>query len=112
MWDVHRNLDHGVLPPERTVLRFTFSDVPGAARDWWLLMEHGQAEVCGDDPGHPELATIESDLRTLTAVWRGDIAWCDATRAGLLTVRGPASVQRLVPRLLKLSAFAAVPRPA
>lgn len=31
MWDVHRNVDLDAVPPGRTVLRFSFRDVPGAA---------------------------------------------------------------------------------
>ena len=31
MWDVHRNVDLDAVPPGRTVLRFRFRDVPGAA---------------------------------------------------------------------------------
>jgi hypothetical protein len=59
MWDVHRNIDLDAVPPGRTVLRFSFRDVPAPGRDWWLVI-----------------------------------------------------TRRAVPRWLKLSAFAPVPRPA
>lgn len=34
MWDVHRNVDLDVVPVGRSVLRFTFRDIPDPARDW------------------------------------------------------------------------------
>lgn len=111
MWDVHRNVDPSVLGGERAVLRFTFTDVPSAARDWWLLIDADSADVCDFDPGHPVFATIQSDLRTMTRVWRGDTAWNDAARAGEITVRGPSGASRVVVRLLRMSYFASVPRP-
>jgi hypothetical protein len=47
-------------------------------------------------------ATFDTDLRTLTQLWRGDHAWPQVLRSGL---------RRALPRWLKLSAFAPVPRP-
>lgn len=111
MWDLHRNLDHAVLPRERTAFRFTFRDVAPPSRDWWLITHEGDADVCDFDPGLPVLATVESDLRTLTHVWRGDLGWREAMRAERIRLHGPAEVRRLVPRLLKLSPFAEVERP-
>jgi hypothetical protein len=38
--------------------------------------------------------------------------WSQALRSDLLEVHGPAQVRRALPRWLKLSTFAAIPRPA
>jgi DNA-binding HxlR family transcriptional regulator len=112
MWDVHRNVDLAAVPPGRTVLRFRFRDVPAAARDWWLVLTGDGVDLCDVDPGHPVAATVEADLRTLTMVWRGDLTWAQALRSGGLALQGPVRARRAVPRWLKLSAFAPVPRPA
>jgi DNA-binding HxlR family transcriptional regulator len=112
MWDIHRNVDLDVVPPGRTVLRFTFRDVPGVARDWWLVITPDGVDLCDFDPGHSAAATMETDLRTLIMVWRGDLSWPQALRSGGLELHGPVHVRRAVPRWLKLSAFASVPRPA
>jgi hypothetical protein len=45
-------------------------------------------------------------------VWRGDLSWPQALRSGGLELHGPVHVCRAVPRWLKLSAFASIPRPA
>ena len=112
MWDVHRNVDLQAVPPGRTVLHFIFRDVPGAARDWWLVITSEGVDLCDTDPGQADTVTLDTGLRTLTKVWRGDLPWAEALRSGALELHGAAHVRRAVPRWLKLSAFAPVPRPA
>ena len=112
MWDVHRNVDLGAVPAGRTVLGFTFTYVVGKARNWWLVIDPEAVDICDFDPGHPVAATVETDLRTLTEIWRGDVDWTSAQRSGALVLRGSAPVRRALPGWLRLSGFAAVPRPA
>jgi len=112
MWDMHRNVDLDAVPAGRTVLRFTFTDVPGRARDWWLVIDAEGVDLCDADPGHAVAATVQTDLRTMTEIWRGDRDWSATLRSGALAVHGPAPVVRALPRWLKLSLFARVPRPA
>jgi DNA-binding HxlR family transcriptional regulator len=111
MWDIHRNVDLESVPVGRTVLRFTFRDVPDPARDWWLVITSDSVDLCDFDPGDSVAATMETDLRTLTQVWRGDLTWQKALHSGGLQVHGTAQARRVVPHWLKLSAFAGVPRP-
>ena len=56
--------------------------------------------------------TVESTLRALTEVWRGDSSWQQAVRSGALALHGEAQARRAFPQWLKLSSTAAVPRPA
>jgi DNA-binding HxlR family transcriptional regulator len=112
MWDIHRNVDLGEVPPGRTILRFTFRDVAGSGRDWWLVIKADGVDLCDFDPGGEVAATVDSDLRTLTRLWRGDHSWPQALRSGQLRLEAPSQVRRAIPRWLKLSSFAPVPRPA
>ena len=100
------------MPPGRTVLRFHLPRRSRPSPDWWLVIDSDGVDLCDFDPGHPLVATVETDLRTLTRLWRGDLSWREALHGGRLKVLGPAQARRVVPRWLKLSAFAAVPRPA
>ncbi len=111
MWDVHRNVDLSAVPQGRTALQFSFPEIKGAGRHWWLVITDDSVDVCDVDPGHPVSATIETGLRTFASVWRGDRRWDDAVGAGDLVVHGPATIRRAVPRWLKLSSLASVPRP-
>lgn len=112
LWDMHRNLDLDAVPAMRVVLQFTFPDVAIPAPHWWLVVADGEVDVCDVDPGHPVSVRVETELGMLTRIWRGDVAWQDALRAGHLRLQGPPHLCRALPRWLKLSHFAAVPRPA
>jgi hypothetical protein len=112
LWDMHRNVDYAAVPPGRTVVQFSFPDVPSATRDWWLVIGSAETDVCDDDPGHPVAVTVTGSLRRLTEVWRGDVSWPDALRAGGLAIQGPAALRRALPRWFTLSDFAPVARPA
>jgi DNA-binding HxlR family transcriptional regulator len=112
MWDMHRHVNHEVVPDGRTVIWFRFPDVSVKLRDWWLVIVPEHVDVCDVDPGYPVTVTVTSPLRLMVEVWLGDRSWSDALRGGSMEISGPASVRRAVPGWFSLSRFAAVPRPA
>ena len=111
LWDMHRNINHDATPAGRTVVQFRFPDLPGKVRDWWLVITPGEVDVCDADPGYPIAVTLTATLRHLTQVWRGDLSWPDALRAGAVHVLGPEELRRAVPGWFTLSPFASVARP-
>lgn len=111
MWDIHRSLDLEAMPAGRTVLRFTFRDVLGSARDWWIFVTADGVDLCDFDAGYPVAVVVETDLRGLTNVWRGDLGWREALRSNAVNLSGTPEACRAVPGWLGVSAFAAVPRP-
>ncbi len=111
LWDMHRHVDHEALPPGRTVVAFRFPDADPRARDWWLVLGGGEADVCDDDPGHPVDVLVTAGLRRMVEVWMGDVPWSRALRSGDVRLEGPAELRRALPRWFTLSSFAAVPRP-
>ncbi|MFE9774764.1 winged helix-turn-helix transcriptional regulator [Streptomyces sp. NPDC005931] len=112
LWDMHRRIDYAAVPEGRTVVRFDFSDVPPQTRHWWLVIGSGETDVCDIDPGHAVAVTFAASLRGLIRVWRGDLGWSDALRAGWIRLEGPEPLRRAAPGWFTLSPFAAVPRPA
>jgi DNA-binding HxlR family transcriptional regulator len=112
LWDMHRNVKLPVVPEGRTVVRFHFSDGPVTAREWWMLITPEGVDLCDFDPGHPEQACVETDLRSLAMVWRGDLGWPEALRSGRVEVLGPGWARRAVPRWLGQSPLADTPRVA
>lgn len=110
MWDVHRNLNLDAMPDGRTVLHFRFVDAPSGAARWWLVVDEGGVDVCDADPGHPVTVAVDAPLRTLVRLWRGDVGWSEAAADGL-RIDGPEWARRALPRWLRLSVFAPVPRP-
>jgi hypothetical protein len=108
---MHRNVDHAAVPAGRTVVQFRFPDVPAGSRDWWLVINPDDTDVCDADPGFPVAVTVTASLRRLVEVWRGDLGWPEALRSGAVTVAGPPTLRRALPRWFTLSTFAPVPRP-
>ena len=76
------------------------------------MVADGEADVCDFDPGFEVTGTVETSLRTLTRIWRGDIGWSQALLDGSVAISGPADVRRAVPSWIGQAALAAVPRPA
>ena len=111
LWDLHRRLDLDAMPVGRTVLAFHLHDAAPRARDWWVVVDGEEVDLCDDDPGYEVTARITSSLGTLTRVWLGELAWDRAAHDGQLRVQAPAAVRRALPTWLTLSAFAPVGRP-
>jgi len=111
LWDMHRNVDHSAVPVGQTIVRFHFPDAPPRTRDWWLVIEPDDVDVCDDDPEQPVAVSITADLRTMVLIWRGDLAWPAALGTGRVRIEGPERLRRAVPSWFALSPFAAVPRP-
>lgn len=106
MWDVHRTMNADYFGDKRTVLHFTFSDFDAQNRRWWLVVEAGDVDVCMKDPGHPVDLTVDSDLRTLTAVWMGDIGLGQALRDQRIRLDGPTPLKRDIATWLGRNYFA------
>src|SRR3546814_11257659 len=61
-------LDRAKLPPARLVIAFSFPDQPPGNRFYWLLVEHGDAEVCYSDPGgEPDLYVEAEDRKSVVS---------------------------------------------
>jgi DNA-binding HxlR family transcriptional regulator len=110
LWDLHRNVALDKTPSRRTVVAFSFDDVE--VRDWWIVIDGLDVDVCDVDPGFPVTATVRGDLRELIRVHRGDTDWRSALRSGALAIEGTEDVRRRLPHWFVPSQFAAVPRPA
>ncbi len=87
-------LDRSKLPADRVVVAFVFPDQPAGNRYYWLLVEHGDAEVCYADPGgNPDLV-VEAESVAFVDWHRGAISWSAAQRQGRVTVTGPRHLAR------------------
>lgn len=111
LWDMHRRVDHDALPSGRTVMALCLRDAAPDMRRWWLILTKDEAEICDEDPGFGTDVSIDTSVRTLARVWRGDLGWDDAVGSHQLTLDGPTQARRAVPEWFQLSHFATVTRP-
>ena len=112
MWDIRRTIPVAEWPRTRTAVAFRLDGVASesvALVAWWSA--DGEADVCDFDPGYEVTGTVETSLRTLTRIWRGDVAWSHALLRRRRRVSGPAEARRAIPAWIGQSALSAVPRP-
>jgi DNA-binding HxlR family transcriptional regulator len=106
MLHIGRNLDARAFPKDHAVVSFVFSDLYGASRRWWLLLEGGDTELCNEYPGRIDDVTLTCTLRTMAEVFNGDISLRAALAEGRLEIAGPRKLASPVQRWLGLSPFA------
>lgn len=94
------------------MVHFHFYDRPEGHADYWVVVEEAEVDLCRKDPGHPVDLTVKTDVRTMTAIWRGDERFGEALRHRELKLEGPTRLRRSFPEWLGLSLFASVEAPA
>lgn len=112
MWDMQRRIPIDTWPRARTAVAFELTGVTPKASRWWLVVAEGRADICDFDPGYDVAATVSTNLRTLTQIWRGDTSWSRALLDGSAAISGTAEVRKALPRWIGQSKIAAIPRPA
>lgn len=108
MWDMHRSVRPENFARRRIVVASEFTDVPLNKRHWWLVSEGNEADLCITDPGFEVDLFIATDVRTMTAVWMGDISLESAMASAALEADGPRDLRRRLNAWLGLSAFAPI----
>lgn len=109
LWDMHRHVDHDLVPAGRTVIALRFADASPAQR-WWLVIHGGEADVCDTDPGYEVSLEVRCSLRAMTRYWRGDIDWATLLRAVDTVTTGPSHLTRSLESWFVRPGYAAVPR--
>lgn len=111
MWDMRRNLDPAPLPAGRTVIQFTYPELPSSCRAWWLVVEpDGGVDLCSADPGFDVDLYVSTDLRTMTAIWMGHTTV--EREGGKVRLTGDRGIASRMQAWLGLSPFAARRNPS
>lgn len=94
MWDMRRRLRPEHLPKSRAVIYFHYPDATKGLREWWIIVDHGDVDLCLQDPGHDPDLRVVADLRTMTAVWLGEESLPAAIRRDAVKLYGPTRYSR------------------
>ncbi|GAA1578777.1 hypothetical protein GCM10009789_35490 [Kribbella sancticallisti] len=90
----------GPAPETARTHRFdypTYSRI-GARAGGWLLIEHGDAEICETHPGGPEdLVVVVNDSLAFARWHLGQLPWAAALRSGAIEVHGSPALARALP---------------
>jgi DNA-binding HxlR family transcriptional regulator len=110
MWDIRRCTDAKLFPSTRTVVQFEFSDAAPSKRRWWLVVSAKDGvDLCLTDPGFEVDLYIVTDLRTMTALWMGDMPLRYAFDSGRIDLDGSPELRRSLRSWLQRSPFGNVP---
>ncbi|HEU5111223.1 MAG TPA: hypothetical protein VFT95_22005, partial [Micromonosporaceae bacterium] len=86
------------LPRRRVVVRFDYPTLSGPGSRSWLLVEHGDAEICEKHPGgQDDLLVVVHDPVAFARWDLGELNWADALRSGAIEVNGPTELARALP---------------
>ena len=107
MWDMRRNLDLRPMPKRRSTIQFRYPNAPAAHRVWWLIVSPEEGvDLCSVDPGHDVDLYVQSDLKTMTAIWMGLDTVRKALSDGRMELVGDKQLAANMQTWLGLSPFA------
>jgi hypothetical protein len=78
-------------------VRFDFTDQSPHARHLWMLVDHGDAEVCKHHPGFQEDLIVETDGMTFARWHLKKLEWAAALGSGSIRVTGPRPLAQALP---------------
>jgi DNA-binding HxlR family transcriptional regulator len=108
MWDMRCTVDPLRFPKARTVVQFTFVGAKPSEREWWLVNEDGEVDLCPVDPELGVDLLVTTDLRTMTRVWMGEESVEFARRTRALELAGPRDLRQRFAAWLHCSPYAAI----
>jgi DNA-binding HxlR family transcriptional regulator len=105
LWSMCNALRRERLPDRRIVIRFDFTGRPRSER-YWLLIEHGDTEICKKYPGFEEDLYITAEAEAFVKWHAGQLSWDQVTRDSRIQLDGPSSLVRAFPTWNARSMFA------
>ena len=92
-------------PDRRVVIRFDFTSRQRRER-LWLLIEHGDTEICKEYPGLEEDLYVTAEAEAFVKWHAGQLSWAQATSDDRIQLDGPPSLVRAFPTWNARSMFA------
>jgi DNA-binding HxlR family transcriptional regulator len=108
MWDMRRGIVSKAFPSGRSTIQFLYPEVEESRRNYWLVVENGEVDLCYQDPGHEVDLFVRCPLRVMTAIWMGYTTLRAEMTSGGLEVDGSPALKRAMSDWLGLSPFAPV----
>jgi DNA-binding HxlR family transcriptional regulator len=105
LWSMCNALRPERLPEQRVVIRFDFTGFRPHER-YWLLLEHGETEICKTYPGLDEDLYITAEAEAFVKWHAGQLTWAHALRDSRIRLDGPSWLIRAFPTWNARSMFA------
>lgn len=88
MWDMRRSVDSSIFPNHKVVVQFEYPDAPDGAKNWWLVSEEGDIDLCLNDHGYDVDIMITCSLKVMTEIWICERTFNDAAAKRDIVVIG------------------------
>ena len=105
MWDLQRRLQTDQLPGGETVLCFVF-DEQERFKTWWLVACQDGVDLCSENPGKEVDLYINTTVRDLAGIWRGDVSISTALRQKIIRTHGNVGLARSIQNWLGICLYA------
>ncbi|MGW5685895.1 winged helix-turn-helix transcriptional regulator [Nonomuraea sp. NPDC003754] len=105
LWSMCNALRRDLLPHRRVVIRFDFTGRRRRER-FWLLIEHGDTEICKEYPGLDEDLYVTAEAEAFVKWHAGQLTWAEATADRRIQLHGPGWLVRAFPTWNARSMFA------
>ncbi|WP_169566262.1 winged helix-turn-helix transcriptional regulator [Sneathiella limimaris] len=107
MWELRRaNLDCEDISRRRRVAHFMLTGTTPTKRNYWLVFEPEDTDICTKDPGHEVDIWISAHIKTLVEIWLGHRTIAKAVDDDLLILEGNQSEINHFHNWFSLSHFA------
>jgi DNA-binding HxlR family transcriptional regulator len=104
MWDLRRRLRTEQLPDGETVICVIFDELD-KYKNWWMLVDGDVVDLCSEDPGKDVDLYINTSVRTMAEVWKGDRELRTALRDQSVRAHGSRHLIRTMPDWLGLCLY-------
>ena len=111
MCDMRRRVQPQFLPPAGCIIQVCFKDLDNQDRNWWMVVADGEVSLQNSPPAGEVDLLMQSDLRTMTAMWLGDVTLRTALARQRLMLKGKPLLIRCIEDWWPLADYANV-RPA
>ena len=88
MWDIRRTVDPAIFPEHRIVVQFEYPDAPRGNKNWWLISDNGEVDLCLKDPGYEIDILIRCSLKVMTQIWICETSFKQAAAKGDVVIMG------------------------
>lgn len=96
MWDMRRNIKPDPVPSRRLTIQFQYPELTPSRRQFWLVVDGSEVDLCYVDPGYDVDLYLESSLRVMTSIWMGISTARSEMKAGRLDMSGAAEWREIV----------------
>jgi len=105
MWDIRRRIDVSEFPDRRIVISFMFEDMPSNKRAYWLIIEHGEADLCMKYPGFEADLAFVTTSKVMADIWMNYSTMRKEIRKKALKLSGAAGLKSSIDEWFTYSFF-------